>query len=145
MQNIFNKIPIVFESDWPLPSRSNTILNKISFIPGSITRVSTQPIDDSSVYLDWFIILPVSRSITSAHTYIHRLLHSSDCSTVPTFCTDNDLGSRVYIGIYHFSCFLPQTELGGGRVDQVCLLTITLLNFLRVCRQTNDYGPSQAW
>ena len=145
-QNIFIKIPIVFGSDWPIPSRSNTTLNQISFIPGSITRVNTQIIDDSSVYLDCFIILRVSRSITSAHTYMPRLLHSSDCSSVSTFCTDNDLDSRVYIGIYRFSCYLPPTELDGGhRDDHVCLLPITLLNFLRVCRQTNDYGTSQGW
>ena len=43
-----------------------------------------------------------------------RLLHSSDCSTVSTFCTDNDLGSRVYIGIYRFSSYIPPTELEGG-------------------------------
>ena len=42
-----------------------------------------------------------------------RLHHSSDCSTVSTICTDNDLGSRVYIGIYHFSCYLLPTELEG--------------------------------
>ena len=114
MQNIFIKIPIVFGSDWPLPSRSNTTLNEISFIPGSITRVNTQEIHYSSVYLDCFISLPASRSTSSAHTYMPRLLHSSDCSTVSTFCTDNDLGSRVYIGMYRFSCFVPPTELGGG-------------------------------
>ena len=100
-------------SDWPLPSRSNTTLNQISFIPGSIIRVNTQRIADSSVYLDCFIILSVSRSITSAHTYMPRLLHSLDCSTVSTLCTDTDLGSRVYIGIYRFSGFLPQTDLEG--------------------------------
>ena len=113
MQNIYIKIPFVLGSDWPLPSRSNTTLNQISFIPGSIIRVNTQPIADSSVYLDCFIILPVSRSITSAHTYMPRLLHSLDCSTVSTLCTDTDLGSRVYIGIYRFSGFLPQTDLEG--------------------------------
>ena len=113
MQNIFIKIPIVFGSDWPLPSRSNTTLNEISFIPGSITRVNTQEIHDSSVYLDCFISLPASRSTSSAHTYMPRLLHSSDCSTVSTFCTDNDLGSRVYVGMYRFSCFVPPTELEG--------------------------------
>ena len=64
----------------------------------------------SSVYLDCFISLPFSRSTSSAHTYMPRLLHSSDCSTVPTFCTDNHLGSRVYFGIYRFSCFLLPTE-----------------------------------
>ena len=94
IQNIFITIPIVFGSDWPLPSWSNTTLNQISFIPGSITRVNTQPIDqsidDSSVYLDCFISLPVSRSTSPAHTYMPRLLHSSDCSTVSNFCTDND-------------------------------------------------------
>ena len=42
-----------------------------------------------------------------------RLHHSSDCSTVSTFCTDNDLGSRVYNGIYRFSCYLTSTELEG--------------------------------
>ena len=103
----------MFGSDWPLLSKSNLISNQISFIPGSITWVNTQPIDDSSVYLDCFISLPVSRSTSSAHAYMPRLLHSSDCSTVSTFCTDNDLGSRVYIGIYHFSCYLPPTELEG--------------------------------
>ena len=43
-----------------------------------------------------------------------RLLHGSDCSSVSTFCTDNDLGSRVYIGIYRFSSYLPPTGLEGG-------------------------------
>ena len=113
MQNIIIKIAIVFGSDWPLPSRSNTTLNQISFILSSITRVNTQPIDDSSVYLDCFISLPVSRSASSAHTCMPRLLHSSDCSTISTLCTDNDLGSRVYIGIYRFSCFVPPAELEG--------------------------------
>ena len=42
-----------------------------------------------------------------------RLHHSSDCSTVSTFCTDNDLGSRVYNGIYRSSCYLTSTELEG--------------------------------
>ena len=64
----------------------------------------------SSVYLDCFISLPVSRFTSSAHTYMPRLLHSSDCSTVPTFCTGNDLGSWVYFGIYCFFCFLLPTE-----------------------------------
>ena len=40
-----------------------------------------------------------------------RLLHGSDCSSVSTFYTDNDLGSRVYIGIYRFSFYLPPTGL----------------------------------
>ena len=74
----------------------------------------------SSVYLDCFISLPVSRSTSSAHTYMPRLLHSSDCSTVPTFCTDNDLGSRVYFGIYHFSCFLLPTEFIGMTMSACC-------------------------
>ena len=86
---------------------------RLSFIPGSITRVNTQPIDDSSVYLDCFTRLPVSRSASCAHTFMPRLLHGSDCSTVSTFYADNDLGSRVYIGIYRFSCFVPPTELEG--------------------------------
>ena len=42
-----------------------------------------------------------------------RLLHGPDCSSVSTFCTDNDLGSRVYIGIYRFSSYLPPTGLEG--------------------------------
>ena len=42
-----------------------------------------------------------------------RLHQSLDCSTVSTFCTDNDLGSRVYNGIYRFSCYLTATELEG--------------------------------
>ena len=111
MQNIFIKIPFVFGNDWHLPSRSNTTLNQILFIPSSITKGNTQPIDDSSVYLDCFISLPVSRSTSSAHTYMHRLLHGSDCSTVSTFCTDNDLGSRVYFGTYRISYFLLPTDL----------------------------------
>ena len=51
-----------------------------------------------------------------------RLHHSSDCSTVSTFCTNNDLGSRVYNGIYHFSCYLTSTELEGdiGLTMSVC-------------------------
>ena len=51
-----------------------------------------------------------------------RLHHSSDCSTVSTFCTDNDLGSRVYNGIYRFSCYLTSTELEGdiGLSMSVC-------------------------
>ena len=59
IQNIFIKIPIVFGSDWPLPSRSNVTLNQISSIPGSITTVNTQPIDDSSVYIDCFISMHI--------------------------------------------------------------------------------------
>ena len=74
----------------------------------------------SSVYLDCFISLPVSRSTSSAHTYMPRLLHSSDCSTVPTFCTDNNLGSRVYFGIYRFSCFLLPTEFIGMTMSACC-------------------------
>ena len=42
-----------------------------------------------------------------------RLHHSSDCSTVSTFCTDNDLGSRVYNVIYRLSCYFTPTELEG--------------------------------
>ena len=42
-----------------------------------------------------------------------RLLHGSDCSSVSIFCMDNDLGSRVYIGIYRFSSYLPPTGLEG--------------------------------
>ena len=74
----------------------------------------------SSVYLDCFISLPVSRSTSSAHTYMPRLLHSSDCSTVPTFCTDNDLGSRMYFGIYRFFCFLLPTEFIGMTMSACC-------------------------
>ena len=51
MQNIFITIPIVFGSDWPLTSRSNVTLNQISSIPGSITRVNTQPIDDARIMI----------------------------------------------------------------------------------------------
>ena len=107
MQNIFIKIPIVFgSSDWSLPSRSNATLNQISSIPGSTTRVNTQLIVDSSTCLPRLLHQP-------AHTYMLRLLHGSDCSSVSTFCTDNDLGSRVYIGIYRFSSYLPPTGLEG--------------------------------
>ena len=97
----------------------------------------------SSVYLDCFISLPVSRSTSSAHAYMPRLLHSSYCSTVPTFCTDNDLGSRVYFGIYRFSCFLLPTEFIGMTMSACCPSHFWI--FLRVCRKPNDYGPLQAW
>ena len=40
LENILIKNPIVFGSNWPLPSKSNTTLNIISFIPGFITRVT---------------------------------------------------------------------------------------------------------
>ena len=80
MQNIFIKIPIVLGSDWPLPSRSNLTLNQISLIPGHITRVNTRPIDDSSVYLDCFISMTVSRSISYIRISLDasqiRLFHS---------------------------------------------------------------------
>ena len=54
--------------------------------------------------------------------YMPRLHHSSDCSTVPAFCTDNDLVSRVYmyIGIYRFSCYRPPTELEGDIGMTMC-------------------------
>ena len=51
-----------------------------------------------------FTGLAVSWSPYSAHTYIPRLLHCSDCFTVSTRCTYTDLGSRWYFGVYFRSC-----------------------------------------
>ena len=55
-------------------------------------------------YLDRFMVLNVSQSPSSAHTYLPRSHHCPDCFTVSTLCMYTGLGSRGYFCIWRCSC-----------------------------------------
>ena len=71
-----------------------------------------------------FTGLAVSWSPYSAHTYIPRLLHCSDCFTVSTRCTYTDLGSRWYFGVYFRSCLRVCVCVWGRFVHDITTKTM---------------------
>ena len=83
---------------------------QISWKPGWSTRVNAHPpekIHGSHVeraYKDRFGVPTVSRSPSSAHTYLPRPLHGPECVTVSTFCTYTDISIQVYFGVKRSCC-----------------------------------------